>query len=409
MKVHYSADTHIGLQRQVNQDSYGAGDPSQSSQKGQLLVVCDGMGGHAAGEVASRLGVETILDGYYASEQPNHLQILQQVFISANDRIYEQGQGGMGTTGVAALLYDQFLHIANVGDSRAYLVRGNTIRQISHDHSYVWEQVAAGILTPEQARHSHYRNMITRALGHRATVEVDIFTETVRPGDTVVLCTDGLHNLVEDNELASVVTTMPPDEAVQHLINTANERGGNDNITVVVARVDALDDEDDEGRTALLGDMAEDTSDVTTRPLASVHTAPTQKLAAAAPATVAPEPEPQAAPEAAASAPQRRNKDRRGGPVALLVVLLVLFGGGAYYMYGEQLGLPPVPFLGEATSTPTATPTATASATPTATTSPTPTATARATGTRTPAATSTTRPSPIESPTTRTPTPTTES
>jgi protein phosphatase len=246
MNVRCSADTHIGRKREVNQDSYGIGDLSLSKQRGYLLVVCDGMGGHTAGEVASRLGVETILAHYYTTEGGTPQASLEHAFYEANRRIYDQsqgqGQGNMGTTGVAVLLLRNTLYIANVGDSRAYLVRDDQIEQISRDHSLVAEQVAAGIITTEQARHSHYRNMITRALGYRSEVQVDVFAIPAQPGDMVVLSSDGLHSLVEDDEIEQIVKTMPPENAVQHLINTANDRGGTDNITVALALVDELDD-----------------------------------------------------------------------------------------------------------------------------------------------------------------------
>lgn len=245
MKVRCQAGSDIGLKREVNQDSYRIGDdPSQSKRSGHLLVVCDGMGGHEAGEVASRIGAETILDEYYHSEHEDRRVALEHAFHEANRRIHEQvqGHGNMGTTGVAALLFKNHLYIANVGDSRAYLIRNGEIRPISRDHSLVAEQVAAGILTPEQARHSHYRNMITRALGYRPEVQVDFpFASPVQPGNIVVLSSDGLHGLVEDDEIAQMVTRYSPDEAIRQLIATANDRGGTDNITVAVAVVDELD------------------------------------------------------------------------------------------------------------------------------------------------------------------------
>ncbi|NJN65589.1 MAG: Stp1/IreP family PP2C-type Ser/Thr phosphatase [Chloroflexaceae bacterium] len=248
MKVRCQAGSDIGRKREVNQDSYKIGDdPSRSARKGYLMVVCDGMGGHEAGEVASRIGADTIFDEFYHSEDEDCRAALEHAFHEANRRIHEQvqGYGNMGTTGVAALLFKNHLYIANVGDSRAYLIRNGEIRPISRDHSLVAEQVAAGILTPEQARHSHYRNMITRALGYRPEVQVDFpFTSPVQPGNIVVLSSDGLHGLVEDDEIAQIVTRYSPDaldEAVRQLIDTANDRGGTDNITVAMAVVDELD------------------------------------------------------------------------------------------------------------------------------------------------------------------------
>lgn len=242
MKVRCSADTDVGLKREINQDAYGLSDPSENQRGGYLLVVCDGMGGHASGEVASQIGVETIRELYARAAEDEHTcEILEQAFFEANRRIYNQGQGTMGTTGVAALLMNDRLYIANVGDSRAYLVRGQRIQQLSRDHSLVAEQVTAGLITAEQARHSNYRNMITRALGYRIEVQVDVFNPlSMRQGDIVILSSDGLHGLVDDEDIADVVRSLPPDQAVQKLIAMANERGGTDNITAAVAVIDEV-------------------------------------------------------------------------------------------------------------------------------------------------------------------------
>jgi serine/threonine protein phosphatase PrpC len=235
MRVRFSARTHVGMRREVNQDAYGSGQPGEAL----LLVVCDGMGGHAAGEVASAIGVDTIVATYRPELPPE--AALREAFAEANRRIYGEGHGSMGTTGVAALFLHNRLYVANVGDSRAYLVREDEIVQISRDHSFVSDQVAAGLMTEEQARASNVRNIITRALGHTADVEVDLFTWPLRPGDTVILSSDGMHGLIGDDEIAEVAGMLTLEEAAQRLVDTANERGGTDNITVVIARVDELD------------------------------------------------------------------------------------------------------------------------------------------------------------------------
>lgn len=243
MNIRYYGDTHIGMKRETNQDNFGMSSPEQSEHYGHLLVVCDGMGGHESGEVASRIGVDTILEWYYKDQDNDRTAALERAFLEANRRISQHGTGHMGTTGVAALFLRNWLHVANVGDSRAYLIRNGQIKQISRDHSLVAEQVAAGIVTAEQARHLNYRNMITRALGYRADVQVDIFSLALRAGDMVLLSTDGLHGLVGDQELVQVATKYErdPKAAVQQLIAMANERGGVDNITVALGIVDALD------------------------------------------------------------------------------------------------------------------------------------------------------------------------
>jgi len=148
----------------------------------------------------------------------------------------------MGTTGVAALLLHDTLLIANVGDSRAYLLRDAQLTQLSRDHSLVEEQVAAGLLTPDQARNSSYRNMITRALGHLAEVRVDLFKVDAQIGDLVLLSSDGMHGLIEDQEIAQILGQVAPKEAVKRLVKLANERGGPDNITVVVAQIEELEE-----------------------------------------------------------------------------------------------------------------------------------------------------------------------
>jgi protein phosphatase len=240
MKVHHSARTDVGKTRDHNEDSYGIGEGPQVEQVGAVLVICDGMGGHAAGEVASRIGVETILAQYYDDADEDRPVALERAFELANAQIYAKGHGSMGTTGVAALLHHDALHIANVGDSRAYLLRDGSLRQVSRDHSFVSDQVAAGLITAEQARLSPHRNVITRALGYQPDVTVDLFRLPLQIGDVVLLCSDGLHGLVSDAEL-STLAAQPTDEAVKQLVDLANQRGGLDNITVIIARVDALD------------------------------------------------------------------------------------------------------------------------------------------------------------------------
>ncbi|GIV91190.1 MAG: protein phosphatase [Chloroflexus sp.] len=235
MRIRYSARTDAGKRRAINQDAYRSAEIGQ----GTLLVVCDGMGGHLSGEVASTLAAETILTTFQPNDDP--AESLRQAFVMANRRVYEEGRGTMGTTAVAAFFYRNMLYVANVGDSRAYLVREGQIRQLTLDHSLIGDQVAAGLLTAEQARQSTIRNIITRAIGHLAHVEVDLFREPLLPGDTIVLSTDGMHGLLSDDEIAAIASMHPIEVAAQRLVDEANARGGPDNITVVVAHVDGLD------------------------------------------------------------------------------------------------------------------------------------------------------------------------
>ncbi len=333
MKLRHSARTDVGRTRDHNEDSLGVGEDAEAIERlGQLLIVCDGMGGHAAGEVASQMGVEAILQTYYEDSSDDRPAVLTQAFEQANAAIYEKGRGSMGTTGVAALLHHDALHIANVGDSRAYLIRDGSMRQVSRDHSFVSDQVAAGLITPEQARSSPHRNVITRALGHQPGVTVDMFRLPLQIDDIVVLCSDGLHGLVNDDEIARIVSDEPPEEAVDYLIDLANRRGGHDNITVVLAHVDALDWDaqpivDDEEpapheRVTVELPVSADREEVTTAtvPTAAVSAAVAPPVAAAAP----PAPPARKAP-AARPAPLERQMTLIGGVLATLLLAGLIF------------------------------------------------------------------------------------
>jgi protein phosphatase len=318
MKLRHSADTDVGKTRDHNEDSFGVGAPEQAERLGDLLVICDGMGGHAAGEVASKIGVETILSIYYGEASEDRAHVLEQAFEQANEQIYARGNGSMGTTGVAALLLHDALHIANVGDSRAYLIRDGEIRQISRDHSFVGDQVAAGLITPDQARSSPHRNVITRALGYQSGVTVDLFRWPLQIDDIIVLCSDGLHGLVTDAEIAQVAGEAAPDDAVHQLIDLANSRGGTDNITVAIAQVEQLD---------WIGGEHDHEQDIHERvtvelPATGAHPPPDQADA------TAPPPAPIAAAPAASPAPAapiERQLTLLGGLLAL-VLLAALVG-----------------------------------------------------------------------------------
>ncbi len=237
MQLRHAARTDAGKTRDHNEDSYGVEAGGERAATGALFVVCDGIGGFASGEVASDLAVKTIISRYYGSDNRDAASALTAAFETSNQVVFEQGGGKMGTTGVAAVFRDDAVTIANVGDCRAYLIRGGKPRQITRDHSFVAEQVAAGMLTEAQARESSYRNIITRAIGHRPTIEVDTFREPLLKDDIIVLCSDGLHGQVLANEIALAVTKVPLDDACARLVQLANDRGGPDNITIVAVRV----------------------------------------------------------------------------------------------------------------------------------------------------------------------------
>jgi serine/threonine protein phosphatase PrpC len=239
----------IGRQRPVNEDSMISilpEDPQVMAKKGALFVVADGMGGQSRGHVASEMAVNTVKEAYYADESDDVSTSLLQAMQRANAAIYQTNQAKnpppeknaiVGTTCVAAVLRGETVYVANVGDSRAYIVRGDQVMQISQDHSLVAEQIRQGLLTPEQAREHPQRNLIYRCFGEETDVEVDLFSEAVQEGDLLVLCTDGLSNLVSDEELEEIVQRSGPQESVYHLVERANEHGGTDNITAIVVRV----------------------------------------------------------------------------------------------------------------------------------------------------------------------------
>jgi len=237
--------TDVGRKRPHNEDNMAyviPKDPQVMIKKGALFVVADGMGGHAAGEVASEIAVDTVSYAYYQEDDDDIAVSLLRAIKRANTLIHQRAaenmlRSGMGTTCVAGVLRGNTAYIANVGDSRTYLVRNGQVRQISQDHSWVAEQVRAGLLTEEQARSHAQRNVITRCLGTQADVEVDIFAEELEEGDSFILCSDGLSGFISDDDLRAIVNQYMPQESVYHLVERANENGGPDNITAIVVRV----------------------------------------------------------------------------------------------------------------------------------------------------------------------------
>jgi serine/threonine protein phosphatase PrpC len=246
----------IGRVRTGNEDSVLCEPPEslQAAQRGLFCAVADGMGGHAAGEEASQLAVQVAHRIYYETNGMDPLKALRLAVVQANTEVFEAGAGTtgrdhMGSTLTAAVMFNDRVVVGHVGDSRAYIVRGDAISPLTRDHSWVAEEVAAGRMSPEQARISPRRNIITRALGLREDVEVDVYEASLQPGDLVVICSDGLHGLVRDDEILAYVQRLRPADSVASLVQLANERGGPDNISIVVARVrDAERDESDTER-----------------------------------------------------------------------------------------------------------------------------------------------------------------
>ena len=243
--------TDIGRKRETNEDNFISVVPQDNrllQAKGALFVVSDGMGGHNRGEVASALAVQKIKDYYYQDLQDDIPTALQEAIKQANLTVYQANEAerargasdfNMGATCVAAVLHDQMLYAANVGDSRVYVLHEGQLRQVTRDHSLVAQLVERGEITPAEARTHEKRNQIYRCLG-QPEVEADLFTEPVQEGDTLILCTDGLSSVVEDEDLRAIVEQYGPEESVQHLIARANEEGGPDNVTAIVVRVSAV-------------------------------------------------------------------------------------------------------------------------------------------------------------------------
>lgn len=234
-----AARTDIGLKRANNEDNVVSIVPTDAQvmvQKGALFVVADGMGGHTKGEVASELAVNTIRDAYYQATGDDIAAALRASVEKANAVIFERDMR-MGTTCVAAVLKDNMVYVANAGDSLVYLIRAGQMRQLAEDHSWVAEQVRTGAMTRKEAESQGKSNVIVRCLGEERDVEVYVGTEQVQDKDILVLCTDGLHGLVDENEIRTIAEQYEPEESVQRLIARANEKGGTDNITAAVIRV----------------------------------------------------------------------------------------------------------------------------------------------------------------------------
>lgn len=246
MEIAVAARSDVGMIRAGNEDNFYA----SSDDKGGIFIVADGMGGHAAGEVASEMAVQ-IVARELAPIKDLHDQAaprtVTQALKRANLAIYQRtlsevDKQGMGTTVSVLLLAGRRFLIGQVGDSRVYLLRDGTLRQITKDHSYVQEQVDAGYLTPEQARYHPYSNVITRCVGASDDVEPDTYAGEARVGDTFLVASDGLTGMVDDRRLQQLLLARAtPERVVDALVQEANARGGLDNITAIVVRVLELD------------------------------------------------------------------------------------------------------------------------------------------------------------------------
>jgi PPM family protein phosphatase len=327
------AVTDTGRQRRANEDSLLARSP--------LFVVADGMGGAQAGEVASRIAVESFQPGLQDDAEPEHA--LARLARSANARIHELShanveQAGMGTTLTAVYVGAEEVAIAHVGDSRAYCLRDSELLRLTDDHSLVDELMRQGRLTPEEAVEHPQRSVITRALGPEGDVEVDTRSFGARAGDVYLLCSDGLTTMLAEEEiLALLLANRDLHDAGEALIAAANEAGGRDNITVVLLRLEDVAAAD---RGAAFEPATETDLPVISAP---THTSGGAVAPAAGGARGVGRrlPRRPAAAPGMDGAPRRRARRRRAaGIVAVTVLVLVLLGGGAY------LALQSVYFIG---------------------------------------------------------------
>jgi PPM family protein phosphatase len=332
----HATDSGRDPEKQVNEDAYGY----EKTPFGHLCVVCDGMGGHQNGREASTLAVQAIVGAFANAPAPvvaargvRGRELLQEAIIAANARVCALGasaskQERPGCTVVAILMHPDGVEVAHVGDSRCYLIQGDQIFQITKDHTVVQKLVDAGLLTPAQAAVHPDANQILRALGSSPEVEVEVRAQTipVASGDTFVLCSDGLSDLVNPKEVLRVVSAAPPARAVGELVDLANARGGHDNVTIMILRV-----RDSSG-------TAREVAPTVAQTLVEVPPpqAPVQGLGGAAPVESAP---PGAAAGVAPMAPTvpmmlpvaaPPPPERRGFPVAVAFgVLLAVLGFGA--------------------------------------------------------------------------------
>jgi serine/threonine protein phosphatase PrpC len=244
MRISCAGNTDVGVVRSGNEDSFLL-DCAQG-----LFIVADGMGGHAAGEVASEMAVQIVskeLGSLRGMSDGEAAARMRSAIRKANAAIFdrtlaEHDKRGMGTTTTVMVLFSRRYLIGQVGDSRAYLLRDGQLLQLTKDHSYVQEQVDAGLLTPEQARTHPYSNVITRCVGANEDVAPDVYFGNLEQKDVVLLASDGLTGMLEDDQIATIMSAEEnPESCVNKMIADANRRGGLDNITAIVVRVDATE------------------------------------------------------------------------------------------------------------------------------------------------------------------------
>jgi protein phosphatase len=242
--------SHPGMKKTENQDyhSYYLPENGDAKKKGVLLALADGMGGPSGGATASKVAVETLMTEYYKHGSGSILEALNTAFLKANETVIEKSQEhpeteGMGSTLTAVVIINEQLYFAHVGDSRGYVILGNEISQFTEDHSFVASLVKAGAITKENARTHPERNIITRAIGLDPDLKVDVarIDKNLQKDQYILLCCDGLHGVVSEEAILNAVHDYKaPDAICEHLVEKANQNGGPDNITVLIARIDKV-------------------------------------------------------------------------------------------------------------------------------------------------------------------------
>jgi serine/threonine protein phosphatase PrpC len=257
--LEWASVTDVGKVRAGNEDFVGdpdrlaplVGGPARLAAKGALFAVADGMGGHARGEIASKLAIEVLYSTFY-NAPGDPVEVFRRAIVTANTAVRRAGvlaapekDGAgqtartlprMGTTLVAALVLGKWVLVGNIGDSRAYLMQDGRLEQVSRDHTYLAEEIRRGIVPPEAAEVVAFKHLITRSLGTKDAVEVDLFWRPWPAGATLLLASDGLHGVVEELEMETILASRPPQDAVKALVKAAHEGGAPDNVSVVVVR-----------------------------------------------------------------------------------------------------------------------------------------------------------------------------
>ena len=245
------AASHCGLKRKDNQDHHASYSPEGGSnnKKGILMALADGMGGHSGGAIASKIAIDILLEEYYKNWLDSIPDSLVKAFYKANEAVITRSQNnkdlqGMGTTMTAVVFQKNKMYYAHVGDSRGYVICNNQISQFTEDHSYVAGLVKAGVITEKESLTHPEKNIITRAIGIKPDVQVDTSQKytIIKKDQYILLCCDGLHGVVSNEEITNIVHEYKaPDSICAKLIDKANEYGGPDNITAMVARIDSTD------------------------------------------------------------------------------------------------------------------------------------------------------------------------